>query len=432
MAYQKKVDYWLRKAGASAVPNMGILSGDSQADMRSFYYSSSRTSTLTREEDDNMTGVDDNINAINSIELFSTTMTTAAVSVPAVIVPMTTILTGGRTKGTTQMASASMQRNIEECIVQSATEYMRVREELQQKNKKASRFTLACIIGGRKEALGIPPGVEINIETVRSRAKRKKPQGKNEASMSPMLEVEPYIIVLIEQLSKMRVPITCRQGLELANSLVSGKSIMENIVLWRQKHCISFREDPTLSKPLGSGYWRGFMSRNWLHVKAKKGVKFDGKRADWCTLRNFEQMYRDVYEEMAKMGIKEKLDEEVWLNKSGDVVANEEGALGMKTKYILKHPNKLIFVDEVGSNTSQAKDGQKGGEKVLCIGTAARPQQRSAMKDAHFTVLGFTAAEGTPVMCAIIFAAKAKSLNFVGYRGLTRLWNGMAMRTTST
>ena len=87
---------------------MGILSGDSQADMRSFYYSStSRTSTLTREEDDNMTGVDDNINAIKSIELFSTTMTTAAVSVSAVIVPMTTILTGGRPKGTTQMAKES-------------------------------------------------------------------------------------------------------------------------------------------------------------------------------------------------------------------------------------------------------------------------------------------------------------------------------------
>jgi hypothetical protein len=120
---------------------------------------------------------------------------------------------------------------------------MRVREELQQKNKKASRFTLACIIGGRKEALGIPPGVEINIETVRSRAKRKKPQGKNEASTSPMLEVEPYIIVLIEQLSKMRVPITCRQGLELTSSLVSDKSIMENIVLWRRGRNIAFHSE---------------------------------------------------------------------------------------------------------------------------------------------------------------------------------------------
>ena len=37
--------------------------------------------------------------------------------------------------------------------------------------------------------------------------------------------------------------------------------------------------------------------------------------------------------------IAEKLGEEVWLNKSGDVVSNEEGALGMKTKCILKHPN---------------------------------------------------------------------------------------------
>ena len=64
---------------------------------------------------------DDNIYAINIIELFPTTMITAAVSVvPAAIVPMTIILSGGRPKGTTQMASASMQRKIEECIVQLA------------------------------------------------------------------------------------------------------------------------------------------------------------------------------------------------------------------------------------------------------------------------------------------------------------------------
>ena len=146
-------------------------------------------------------------------------------------------------------------------------------------------------------------------------------------------------------------------GLELAKSLVS------------------FREDPRLPKQLGSKHWRRFMSRNWLHVKAKKGVKFDRKRAAWwCTIRNFEQMYSDVYEEKDKMGIAEKLDEEVWLNKSGDVVANEEGALGMTPKYILNHPNKLIFVDEFESNTSQAKDGQqKGGENVLFIGTAVIP-----------------------------------------------------------
>jgi hypothetical protein len=41
----------------------------------------------------------------------------------------------------------------------------------------------------------------------------------------------------------------------------------------------------------------------------------------------------------------------------------------------------------------------------LC-GKQSRPQQRAATKDIHFTVLGFTAATGEPVMCAVTFAAK--------------------------
>jgi len=62
------------------------------------------------------------------------------------------------------------------------------------------------------------------------------------------------------------------------------------------------------------------------------------------------------------MVIVAKLDELLWLNKLGDVFANEEEALGMKMKDILK---------------SQAKSGwTEWGEKVSCIGTAtARPQQ---------------------------------------------------------
>jgi hypothetical protein len=66
----------------------------------------------------------------------------------------------------------------------------------------------------------------------------------------------------------------------------------------------------------------------------------------------------------------------------------------------------LVFVDKVGSNTSQTKDGHVGGQTYLCT-KEGRPQQRAATKDAHFTVLGFTAANGKPLMCAIIFAAKS-------------------------
>ena len=49
--------------------------------------------------------------------------------------------------------------------------------------------------------------------------------------------------------------------------------------------------------------------------------------------------------------------------------------------------------------------GTWGGEKFFCE-AHGRPQVKAATKDSHFTVLGFTAATGEPVMCAIIFAAQ--------------------------
>ena len=57
----------------------------------------------------------------------------------------------------------------------------------------------------------------------------------------------------------------------------------------------------------------------------------------------------------------------------------------------------------IGSNTSQANDGNAGGEKFLCI-SGGQPQIRASTKDTHFTVLGFTAAKGNTVLSAIIFA----------------------------
>ena len=84
----------------------------------------------------------------------------------------------------------------------------------------------------------------------------------------------------------------------------------------------------------------------------------------------------------------------------------------MKSAYELIHPEWLVFVDEVGSNTSQAKDGAVGGQTYLCT-KDGRPQQRAATKDCHFTVLGFTAGNGEPIMCAIIFAAKTMKHEWV-------------------
>ena len=110
--------------------------------------------------------------------------TTASTESSSTISATTTLPYGGCPKGTTAVASSIMTEKVKECISNSAAEYMRVREEGKEKGggeSRVKRNTLACIILREKEALGIPPAVKINFETVRTRAKRKK-QSRNEHS----------------------------------------------------------------------------------------------------------------------------------------------------------------------------------------------------------------------------------------------------------
>ena len=107
-----------------------------------------------------------------------------------------------------------------------------------------------------------------------------------------MLSVEPYLVELIAQLARMRSPINVTTGLQLANSLIAGTSIELEVKAWKQKHNVQTRLNSHGSDAgglIGWGYWKGFMKRNGHLVKSKKAVKFESKRADWCTHHNFPQ-----------------------------------------------------------------------------------------------------------------------------------------------
>lgn len=59
----------------------------------------------------------------------------------------------------------------------------------------------------------------------------------------------------------------------------------------------------------------------------------------------------------------------------------------------------VVFVDEVGGDTSQEGDGAVGGQKrIVPRGTV--PKEKAATNTNHFTMLGFTAATGEPVSSA--------------------------------
>ncbi len=124
-------------------------------------------------------------------------------------------------------------------------------------------------------------------------------------------------------------------------------------------------------------------------------------------MRHTPQLFHHVQRSVrgnGEEGIATKHSDEIFLNSDGDPT-DEKSARGLPTKYTMQHPEKLIFVDEVGSNASTTKDGNVGGEKFLCE-TDAQPQMKAVTKDSHFTVLGFTTATGVPLLCSIIFSEK--------------------------
>mmetsp|Transcript_25354 Transcript_25354/g.42136 ORF Transcript_25354/g.42136 Transcript_25354/m.42136 type:complete len:154 (+) Transcript_25354:120-581(+) len=77
-------------------------------------------------------------------------------------------------------------------------------------------------------------------------------------------------------------------------------------------------------------------------------------------------MYDLVYKEMGAARLLEELDEPVWMDLEGEVVATEAEAVGEKVTHDVKHPDYMLFVDEVGNNTNMKDDGNVGGEKLHC------------------------------------------------------------------
>jgi hypothetical protein len=150
----------------------------------------------------------------------------------------------GRRKGSTQAHSREMKERLRLAIAWAAGEYDIVRRNGKKNNKRAPRGQLTKIIALGKKKCELPDDTKISHSTVRTRAKRVRtnplvPQG----TVSPMIAIEPYIVDLIIQLSRMRSPVNVTAGLQLANSLIAGMAIESEIQEWKIRHNIHSRRD---------------------------------------------------------------------------------------------------------------------------------------------------------------------------------------------
>jgi hypothetical protein len=83
--------------------------------------------------------------------------------------------------------------------------------------------------------------VIIHKDAIRQSVKRNTKNGHIGQS-SPMLGIKPYLVELITKLAEMRTPITTNQGLELVNSLISGTSTIDKVVVWKKDNCTAFQK----------------------------------------------------------------------------------------------------------------------------------------------------------------------------------------------
>jgi hypothetical protein len=177
----------------------------------------------------------------------------------------------GHPKGTTIKNLLDLKRWIELASQDAAERFSEERKHAKAKNTRAKRGVLTKIIEECKSLHGVPENCTIEPECIRSRAKRGNISGGTAGNMSPMLAIEPYLVEMIRELEKMWVPISSRQGLALANSIISGTAYEKQVLEWKENHCVSSKNNPEQQPMvLGKGYWYGFMKKKQRFSKVKE------------------------------------------------------------------------------------------------------------------------------------------------------------------
>jgi len=169
---------------------------------------------------------------------------------------------GGRPKGTTDAAAKILEEQVEAATQEAAETLKKSKSKSRSSKKRLQRGLLDEILSAARKKHCIPEDVIIHKDTIRQRVKRNTKDG-HIGQRSPMLDIEPYLVELVTKLAEMRTPITTTQGLELANSLISGTSTIDKLVAWRD-NCAAFCKNGMMK--LGKSYWTAFMRRR-SHLK---------------------------------------------------------------------------------------------------------------------------------------------------------------------
>ena len=111
---------------------------------------------------------------------------------------------------------------------------------------------------------------------------------------------------------------------------------------------------------VGYNFWLNFKKRNADKIVKRKGEKFELERFNWTTYHNFAKMYKHFGNEMEYAMVAKTLPGSVWMDSNGNTVNNKKGSFSCKVVHTVSHPIIILYIDEIGSDTSQKRDGAVG------------------------------------------------------------------------
>ena len=224
--------------------------------------------------------------------------------------------------------------------------------------------------------------------------------------VSPMAGVEPQLVELIICMSRIQQCLTPTQCLLLANDLIAGTKYEDKVIKFKE----SRNKVKCEKAELGKKYWLGFKKR-WEHVLTfKRGQKFALDRSAALTFSNINKMYDEVYTAMVDCKVAKKRHCPIYEDRHGSIASEWSKKFGLPCTHEITHPHMCLVVDEVGADLSQKGDGHISGALYACEkGTHAQNKVQHINK--HFTLLGFTALSGEPVLCLIVIPGVREQLS---------------------
>ena len=328
----------------------------------------------------------------------ATTATTATAtpqdSPPRIVTPPNVPNFGGRPKGTDKLAIRAKAKRLEDAITSVTEKFITIKDDL----KKVPNGTLKGLIADATVTFELTPDQIIKEDTVRTRVKRgKNIDGKFK---SPLVAVEPTLVMFCKLANDSGISLDQSSFIKLVNSLIKGSQVEEDMIAYKKK----IKVDPsTYGKgfAVGMGYYRAFLKRHSHILKSTRAYRKDIHRSQWGNLENMTLMYDAMYARFVEVGIAEKLEVPVSMDRLGNIV-DAEHQYGKAVEHRFLYPERVIHMDETGCNTNMKNDGQVGGKHFIG-GIGMKLDTPASTNDVRFTLLPMSNAKGEALLTTVIY-----------------------------